>query len=235
MKALQPSLFLQPGRVHRSIPALLALVLIAGSQAQAATLTLSMQPITDGYQLTATGEVGTYLILQSSTDLTTFYPVQMETVTPQGSVGFAILAPRDIATGQLRQFFKVRPVSVYAPEDTDGDLLDDLYEIQHPFLNPLNAADAALIVPGKAISYLQEYRDIYGFSSDPPRVYSREVSTFNSGRPMEAALSREVSVFSSGGMSAIHSREVSIFNFSVERFDLKAISREVSVRNDIAP
>lgn len=173
----------------------------------AATITLSSQPIAGGYRLTATEEVSTYFVLQASGDLRAFAPIAMD----MGAGG----AVWEVPDTSMRQFWKVRQVSVFAPEDSDGDYIDDIYEINHPVLNPLNAADALRTVPGGGISYLQEYRALYGLGSEPPQVYSREVSAFNHGAPCEAALSREVSAF----------------NLGAPLFSVESLSREVSVLN----
>jgi hypothetical protein len=226
-----------------------AAILTAGPAAQAATITLSSQPIPGGLRLTATEEVSSYFILQSSASLTGLLPRAMD----MGAGG----AIWDVTTaGVSRQFFNVRQVSAYAPEDSDGDYIDDVYEIQHPFLNPLSATDALLIVPGKSITYLQEYRQLYGLGDDPPQVYSREVSTFNFGAPYEAAISREVTAFNfgsplftvealsrevtlfngeggpaQGGIPEVYTREVSLFNFGAPLYTTEVLSREVSLFN----
>ncbi len=246
-------------RLHRLKPSPLCLpplplcrsvaffIVTAHNPATAATITLSPQPIPGGYRLTASEEVSSYFVLQSSANLHTFGPIAMD----MGAGG----AVWDVAGAAARGFWNVRQISVYAPEDTDGDYIDDIYEIQHPVLNPLNAADAALIVPGRSISYLQEYRALFGLGEDPPQVYSREVSSFNFGAPMEAALSREISAFNFGGSNSIeavskevslfngqggpaqgdipevYSRELSLFNFDAPPFSVEAVSKELSVFN----
>ena len=223
--------------------------ILSAPVAEAATISVSSQPIPGGLRLTATEEVSSYFILQSSATLTGLAPRAMD----MGAGG----AIWDVTTtGVARQFFNVRQVSVYAPEDTDGDYIDDIYEIQHPVLNPLSATDALLIVPGKSISYLQEYRQLYGLGDDPPQVYSREVSAFNHGAPYEAALSREVTAFNfgsplfstealsrevtlfngqggpaQGNIPEVYTREVSLFNFGAPLFSTEVLSREVTLFN----
>jgi hypothetical protein len=39
-------------------------------------------------------------------------------------------------------FYRVRSVPLSAPEDYDGDGMDDVYELGYPFLSPLDAGDA---------------------------------------------------------------------------------------------
>jgi hypothetical protein len=62
-------------------------------EAEAATITISSQPIPNSVRLTASEEVSSYFILQSASSLTGLVP-------------------------------------------SDYDYIDDVYEIQHPFLNP---------------------------------------------------------------------------------------------------
>ena len=56
-------------------------------------------------------------------------------------------------------FYRVRQLPVAQPLDTDGDGIDDVYELRHPaFLNPLNPLDAALDFDQDGVSNLEEYR-----------------------------------------------------------------------------
>ena len=192
------------------------LLTTAGGNASAATITLSIQPIAGGVRLTAPADVATYYILRDSASLQSFAAVGMS-MADTGVVW-------DIATaGFSRRFWTVRQVSVWSPEDADADGIDDIYEIRHPALNPLNPADALLTVPGQAITYLAEYRALYGLGTARPEVYSREVSFFNGeGGPAQGGIpevySREVSFFNGeggpaqGGIPEVYSREVSFLN-----------------------
>ena len=67
---------------------------------------------------------------------------------------------RDAAVPGGTAFYRVQRVPVAEPLDTDGDGIDDVYELQHrPSLNPLNAADAVLVDPnGGGLTYFQEYQ-----------------------------------------------------------------------------
>lgn len=56
-------------------------------------------------------------------------------------------------------FYRARQVSLAQPLDSDGDGIDDVYELRHAaFLNPLNLSDAAEDFDGDGRSNLQEYR-----------------------------------------------------------------------------
>ena len=194
-----------------------------------------------------------YYVLQQSPSLADFSAVAIE----HGDEGIIWNLG---ATESARQFYLTRTVSLFAPEDSDRDGIDDLYELNHDILDPLDAADAELTVPGKQITYLQEYRNIFGFSDDAPQLYSREVTTFNFGTPIEAALSREITTFNFGSPSApveaisreislyngsgpvpyaaipqVYSREITTFNFGAPSAPLEAISLEVSLYNGSDP
>lgn len=62
---------------------------------------------------------------------------------------------RDTAT-----FFRITQLPVGTPGDADGDGMDDLFELDHLlFLDPLDAADAAMDFDGDGRSNLQEYQE----------------------------------------------------------------------------
>lgn len=56
-------------------------------------------------------------------------------------------------------FFRVEQIARTASLDSDGDQIPDVYELTHPPLNGLNAADAGADPDGNGKSALQEYRD----------------------------------------------------------------------------
>jgi hypothetical protein len=56
-------------------------------------------------------------------------------------------------------FFRVEQIARTASLDSDGDQIPDVYELTHPPLNGLNAADAGTDPDGNGKSALQEYRD----------------------------------------------------------------------------
>jgi hypothetical protein len=50
-------------------------------------------------------------------------------------------------------------VPIAHPLDSDGDGIDDVYELRHPpFLNPLDASDANQDFDGDGHSNLEDYR-----------------------------------------------------------------------------
>lgn len=141
-------------------------------------------------------------------------------------------------------FFRARGISVSAPEDSDNDGMDDVWEITHTGLDPLFANDANLAstepdaLSGE--SNLNYYRRKLGIVP-LKQVYSREVTTFNFGVGFSAveALSRPVSVFNGQsipfGAGEVYSRETSVFNFGSPLVSTEAISRETSVFNFGSP
>ncbi len=156
--------------------------------------------------------------------------------------------------------FRFTGHSVYGPLDTDGDGMDDVWELENG-LNPLDPSDAFVDPDGTGLTNWQRYQ-LTGRGVPIKDVIGRELSLFNFGEPTAPleALSREVSVFNGeelprstiqdvvgrevslfnfgevpGGSVAAESREVSIFNFGEPPAPVEAISREVSVFNGEEP
>ncbi len=176
---------------------------------QAATLLLDRTG-PDTLELRTEQNSAVYYYLEQSPDLLSFAPFSM-------ALGDApSVWPLTLDPAVPSRFFRATGISVFAPNDTDGDYIDDLYELRHPLLDPLNPHDANLPDPeGGGLTFLQVYRQRFGLGDDPPQVYSREVSAFNFGAPLEAAISREVV----------------LFNFGAPLHTLEAISREITLFN----
>lgn len=83
------------------------------------------------------------------------------------------------ATGSGAAFFNVQMVLLTQPHDTDGDGIDDVYELQRPsFLNPLYPPDAALDFDSDTVSNLREYQR----GTDPTNAASVNIILYaNSG------------------------------------------------------
>lgn len=131
--------------------------------------------------------------------------------------------------GTLKGFYRVQAIEGWAPEDTDLDGMDDLWELQNG-LNPLDAADAAhLSVPNPAQSNLTYYRERFGLA--PVTEYlSTETSVYNS----PFAISSEISVYHfpnlTGASLEAVSNELSVYRFTnATGASLEAVSAEVSV------
>lgn len=54
-------------------------------------------------------------------------------------------------------FFAVESVPSLIPADSDGDIMDDLYESKYPFLDPLNASDGNADEDADLLTNAQEY------------------------------------------------------------------------------
>ena len=194
---------------------------------------------------------GVYFLLQHSDDLQTWGPADISLGGP---------SEMGLAPGVARGFFRALPLSKYAPLDSDGDGIDDIYELQHPdILDPLNPNDGSHLAPGGGgLSNYQVYLSLFGITSYKIlQQEGREVSLFNFGSPSATfeANSREQSIFNFGSPSAtleansreislyngqavpmsdlaqIESREWSVFNFNSPSARVETISKEVSIYN----
>ncbi len=92
---------------------------------------------------------------------TSYYRL-LEGATPESvdrPVGLGLTPPliSPPATGGA-SFFRVEQVARNASLDSDGDQIPDFYELQHPTLNGLDAADAGADPDGNGQTALQEYR-----------------------------------------------------------------------------
>lgn len=189
-----------------------------------------------------------YYRLQHSDDLRGYSMLGIAPGTP-GPV-FAHTPP----PGTLKGFYRVQAVEGWAPEDTDLDGMDDLWELQNG-LNPLDDADAALpSVPNPAQNNLAYYRQRFGLARvteylsaetsvyNSPFAISAEISVYQfpnlTGASLEA-VSSEVSVYrftnATGASIEAVSPEVSVFKTSPLAVTPEAISSEVSVFNSYSP
>jgi hypothetical protein len=194
-------------------------------------------------------EPGSYYLLESSTDLVHWGPADMSAGIP---------STLDITPGVNQAFFRAIPYSKYAPLDTDGDGIDDLYELTHN-LDPLDPTDGSKLAPGgggmtnyqvylslfKITSYRilqRESREVSVYNLGSPsatfEANSREQSIFNFGSPSATveANSREISIYNGqavpiSDLAQIESREWSVFNFNSPSASYEATSREVSLYN----
>jgi hypothetical protein len=137
-----------------------------------------------------------YYILDIGTNLTQFSPVLM----CYGG-GSNVWAQTALTTQNHPSFWRVRRVPTNDPLDTDGDGLDDLFELNHG-LNPLDSADAnsnSGLVDGNnnPLTWLEAYHYYFVNNIKIYDAVSREVSSFNFGQATASyeAVSREVSSF----------------------------------------
>jgi len=107
-------------------------------------------------QVRVAGDAESYFILVRGAGLQVITsPVD---VRLNGGVETALRDP-DLGAAQRQAFYRAKEVALSQPEDSDGDGIDDVYELRRPvFLNPLNAGDAAQDYDGDGLSNLAEYR-----------------------------------------------------------------------------
>lgn len=208
-------------------------LLLSGAWTGGATLvqTTFVDPTTVQFRTSA--DPFRYFILQESRDLGSFAALELA-LGDTATVWELNLHTEEVP----RSFFRVLVASLFAPLDSDGDLIDDLYELRRPgILNPLDPTDAQEDPDQNGLTHLDEYlRNLTG-GENAPQYLSREVTAFNLGAPAEAALAREVTLFNLGSPSApieAISPEVSIYNGSgplpYPQIP-QAISRELTVYN----
>lgn len=239
---------------HLSRIAVLFAALAGGAAADETSFPASFDPFPYSF-----GRVGGEYRLGAGTGYTYYYIAFERTADlrqPFATVALALGSPAPLfgytpGPGEPQGFFHLAAIDVFSPRDTDGDGIDDLWEL-HNGLDPVNPADAlqpSTIAPG--MTNLEYYRNHFGISRvtgfysgevsfyNHPFAISTEVSVFNFPNTTGAskqAISTEVSVFNVPPASATFqqaiSTEVSVFN--VPQFtgsSAEAISREVSVFN----
>ena len=219
----------------------------------------SFDKVGSEYRLTLPTDPTFYYGFQHSSDLERLFAMkQMALGNPGPTFGYTP------TTNEFRAFFRAKRISVAEPEDWDNDYLDDLWELQHPYLNPLDPNDAFQPSPepdAGGRNNLDYYRwkrgiialkeaisreaSIFNFGEPTARLeaISREASVFNFGSPPAnvEAISPELSVFNGEGgpptsnLAEVYSREVSTFNFGSPPANVEAISLEVSVFNGEGP
>jgi hypothetical protein len=235
---------------------LVVLVLLTCTAARATDLnTITGLQVRDGVvTVEFSTNPGVYYLLEYSADLQSWGPADM-------SLG--IESVMDLDPLATKGFFRAVPYSKFSPLDTDGDGIDDVYELTHSgMLDPLDPSDGSHLAPGGGgLTNYQVYLNLFGIisykilqregrevsvfnfgSGDPFEAITREQSVFNFGSPSATveANSREISLYNGQAvpMSDLlqrESREWSVFNFGSPSASIEAISREVSVLNFTEP
>jgi hypothetical protein len=241
----------------RAFAAGLCGLLCCGSRAAADSIPYTFTKVGPEYRLTLPTDPNFYYGFQHTNDLLRFSMRNMAMGNPGPTFGYTP------GPDELLGFFRAKRISIAEPEDWDNDYIDDVWEIQHPYLNPLDPNDAFLPSPEpdaggrNNLDYYRWKRGIFALKE----VHSREASVFNFGAPtarLEAtsreasvfnfgsppanveAISPELSVFNGEGpptsdIAAVYSREVSAFNFGSPPARVEAVSPEVSVFNGEGP
>jgi hypothetical protein len=201
----------------RCLASLLAWLTCAEGVTQAATAITDFRLVGPDARFSLRSDPQAYYLVEWTTDLSAFHDLAMTLGDPAPNLAYRVLPMFP------RLFFRGTPLDLFAPSDRDGDGIDDVYEIKNLWLNPLDPSDAGKDPDGNGRTHLQEYRDLLGLSSDPPEVYSREVSLYNGeGGPPQTDIpevySREVSLYNGEGgppqtdIPEVYSREVSLYN-----------------------
>lgn len=108
------------------------------------------------FQLRAVPVPRHYLILEQTINQAAYSAI--EVLLPPSNAPLPILLP--FHTNLTQAAFRLRAQPYDQPVDTDGDGIDDLFELLRPHaLNPLNPLDAHEDADGDGISNLQEYLD----------------------------------------------------------------------------
>lgn len=215
-------------------------VVVAATVGTAGDLKIEHASPSGELDLSAVEDRDGYYILTLSDDLKEFSPLAVDFGSP------APVWELDGLLNRRRGFFSLQRHRRDDPVDTDGDGIDDVWELEHEdILNPLNPDDAKLDPDGDGTTYLGEYlrekwgRGVRGNQMPSIKeVYSREVTVFNLGEPAAfiEAISQEVSVYNgevapNSFIRNVQSREFTVFNLGEPTAFIEAISAEVSVFN----
>jgi hypothetical protein len=101
------------------------------------------------------GDANSYYILYAGTEVTN---INLAIDLALGSAG--ALSLQDSSPQLAAQFYRVAEIPLAEPLDSDGDGIDDVFELSYPgCLNPLDATDTAADCDGDGRSNLQEYYD----------------------------------------------------------------------------
>jgi hypothetical protein len=180
-----------------------------------------------------------YYVLQDSLELPAFSPVM---------IAFGSNGPLyETAATNAAQFFFAKSISIYSPQDTLRDGIDDVFKLNNG-LNPLDTNLAGSLsgfygANGQPLTWVQYYNQTFARDIPTNEVYGREYSVFNFGLPTATyeAFSREVSIYTGQSPPLVavpqeaYSREVSVFNFELPSAPVEAISRELSIYNGQSP
>lgn len=126
----------------------------APAVAQALRLTEIHRDGTGSVVVKHQARTGAYYLLQRGTSLR---DISLPVAAQLGTAGVATL--RDNTALAATGFYRLLEIPLTQPRDTDGDGIDDVYELELVGqLNPLDPTDAGLDPDGNGLSFLQEYQ-----------------------------------------------------------------------------
>jgi hypothetical protein len=204
-------------------------------------LRLDFEPDSQVINLSLAPNASSYYTLLLSPDLRVFPPLAMALGADGAQWKYSVRP--DPVPG----FFEVLAQSVFTPGDSDGDGIDDVYELQHSDrLDPFNHVDAGQPSGVGGLTNYQKYlRDLLLAWTSPLQFTSQEVSLFNHGAPTARleAIGTPVTVYNalpgSGAPTSdidnTYSTEVSLFNLGSPSARLEAIGLEATVYNFGSP
>ncbi len=136
----------------------------------------------DRLQVTAPADAASYYVLRRGSDLG---DLQAPVALALGTAATITLTDPATMQGRSAAFYRLQQVPLAQPLDSDGDGIDDVFELRNPaFLNPLRAADAAEDFDDDGVSNLAEFR-----AGTPLDVDSRPTAVTTSPFPGEGDVS----------------------------------------------
>lgn len=167
---------------HKSVLRLFPMIVILGAwlegnfqkaEAQAFSIT-NFSVVTSGPRIAQlSADASSYYILYSGTTVTN---ITQPIALALGTAGALTL--QDTSPQLAAQFYRAAQIPLTQPLDSDGDGIDDVFELTYPgCLNPLDATDASADCDGDGRSNLQEYYDGTNpiLADAPPRLVINEV------------------------------------------------------------
>jgi hypothetical protein len=112
-------------------------------------------------QLEFESETNSYYVLYRGYSVTNLTPIVLKLGADANG---ALVDPVPFQSQSLTRFFRLREIALAAPVDTDGDGIDDLYEVARSgILSPLNMADGEEDPDADDLTNVEEY----GFGTNP--------------------------------------------------------------------
>lgn len=218
--------------------AALAPVLIGGvALAQPFRVTEIRREAVGAVEVGLQGRVNAYYVLQRGIALP---DISLPVAAKLGATDTLTL--RDGSALAATAFYRVLELPLNQPRDTDGDGIDDVYELERPAqLNPLNPQDAVLDPDGNGLTFLQEYeRDRATvtriFKTSPARgeagvaVTRETILYFDRPLAADAALANTNLFASFGGRDLLSRVELSSDRMKATLFYLEQLPASARVR-----